>query len=74
MKPKQINEEKTTKTIKYATCVNICTNLGYCLIMTINQSEKQINTKNILFNWFPDLLKRSQHVHGLKTIISVALA
>jgi hypothetical protein len=38
------------------------------------QSVKQINTTIICFNWFPDLLKRSQHIHGLKTIISIVLA
>ena len=43
-------------------------------LMTINQSVKQISTTIICFNWFPDLLKRSQHIHGLKTIISIVLA
>ena len=39
-------------------------------MMTKNQSVKQININNIL-NDFPIYWKRSQHIHGLKTIISI---
>jgi hypothetical protein len=44
--------------------------MGYMFMMTKNQSVKQININNIL-NDFPIYWKRSQHIHGLKTIISI---
>ena len=47
-----------TKTIKFATYhVNICTDMGYMFMMTKTKSVKQINKKEIGFQWLPDLLE-----------------
>ena len=43
-------------------------------MMTKNQSVKQINIKKYDLNDYLIYWKRSQHKHGLKTIISIVLA
>ena len=64
----------TTKPITFVTYhVNICTDTGYMFMMTIIQSVKQINIKKYDLNYYLIYWKRSQHIHGLKTIISIVL-
>ena len=66
---------KTTKAIKFSTYhVNICTDMGYMFMMTKNQSVKQININKNVLNDYQIYWKRSQHIHGLKTVISIVLA
>ena len=66
---------KTTKAIKFSTYqVNICTDMGYIFMMTKNKSVKQININKNVLNDYQIYWKRSQHIHGLKTIISFSLS
>ena len=66
---------KTTKAIKFSTYhVNICTDMEYMFMMTKNQSVKQININKNVLNDYQIYWKRSQHIHGLKTVISIVLA
>ena len=66
---------KTTQPIKFATYhANICTDIGYMFIMTINQSVKQINIMKYFLHDYLIYWKRSQHILVLKPIISIVLA